>query len=102
MHRAVRSSLLVPLVAALALSACSSKEPSKDEVTADIAAQLVDAGYAAKDARCVAGVLVEQIGAKEIADVKIDDEEPSAKLGKAIAAAVLVARDECGLDAGGS
>jgi uncharacterized lipoprotein YajG len=102
MHRAARTSLLVPVVASLLLAACGAKDPSKSEVTADIAAQLVDSGYTTSEAKCVAGVLVDEIGSKEIADVKIDDDEPATELKGQIAAAVLVARDECGIDASGS
>ncbi len=102
MHRAARTQLLLPIVASLLLAACGAKDPSKSDVTADVAAQLVDSGYSASEAKCVAGVLVDEIGAKEIADVKIDDDEPSSELKGQIAAAVLVARDECEIDAGGS
>jgi len=97
----LRAAASLLLVVGLAACAGGSQERSAEDVQADIAAQLEDAGYDEADAECVAEVVVDEIGVDELADVDFADEEPSEELAEQIAAAALAAIDECGLGTDG-
>lgn len=102
MQPRARASALAALLLVAGLAACGGdQERSADDIEADIAAQLEEGGLDAEAADCVAGVIVDEIGADELRDVDFSAEEPPADLEDDIAAATLAAIDECDLGADG-
>ena len=96
--------LLLPL-AALSGACSQQDDPTADELQEDLAEELreQDGELSADEADCYAGLLVaeiedrEELGLEAVNDVDFSDEEPSADLADAIAAAAADARAECGL-----
>ena len=95
------TSLLAVLFAMAALvGACSQQgDPSKAELTEDLTEDLreVDPDLTADQAECYAGLLVDEVGVKDLADVRFSDAEPPTEDGVAdkIAAAAIAAREDC-------
>ncbi|MFP5255874.1 MAG: hypothetical protein ACLGI8_08515 [Acidimicrobiia bacterium] len=96
------TSALVALLLVATLAACGGdQERSTEDIQADIAEQLAEDGLDDEAADCVAGVIVDEIGAEELQDVDFSAEEPPADLREDISAATLAAIDECDLGADG-
>ena len=92
--------IVAALVLASLVGACSQqKDPTADELQDDLVEELrkVDTDLTADQADCYAGLLVKEVGVKDIVDVKFSAEEPSDEIADGIAAAAVAARDECGL-----
>lgn len=88
--------VVVSLVLVAGLSACGSGgDPSEADIRDDMSEQLVEQGYTADQADCIAEVIVDEIGAKEIEDVDFSLEEPPADLADEIVAASRKALDDC-------
>jgi hypothetical protein len=93
-----RSTLLFALLFGMAalVGACSQQgDPSKAELTEDL--REVDPDLTADQAECYAGLLVDEVGVKDLADVRFSDAEPPTEDGVAdkIAAAAISAREDC-------
>ena len=98
MHRSLRTAL-VAATTVIALVGCGSSGDSDAEIEARIAVQLAEGGLDAKAAECVAGVLIDEIGADEIKDVDLSASEPGGRLDDEIAAAAIKAEARCSIDA---
>jgi hypothetical protein len=92
--------LAVLLVMAATVGACSQqKDPTAAELKDDLVEDLreVDADLSVDQAECYAGLLVDKVGVKDLADVRFSDAEPSTEDGVAdkIAEAAIAAREDC-------
>ncbi len=97
-----RTPLIIAAVLAVASlgGACSQqKDPTKNELSEDLADELqeVDSSLTAKQADCYADLLVEKVGVKRVIDVDFSDKQPADEIADRIATAAVAARDECGL-----
>lgn len=92
----LRAAMTATLVVSLA--ACGGGEDSDADIQARVATQLEERGLDATTATCVAGVLIDEIGAKRIKDVNLSDTEPEPGLDDDIAAAAQTATATCNID----
>jgi hypothetical protein len=93
----------VALVASLVigLTACGgSKGTSTADVKADVAAQLAESGLDAAASKCVAGVMVDEIGADKVKDIDFSADAPPADQQEEFSAAAIKALTTCKIDAG--
>ncbi len=96
----MRRTLLTTLAAVLVTStaACSSGGTSTASVRSKIEAQLVEQGLDASGAKCFAGVLIDEVGAKRLRDVKFSADAPPAGMEDEFAAAAASALTTCKID----
>lgn len=100
MQPSARIGVLASLLLVFGASACAgSDEPTADEVAEEVSEQLQDGGFEAEAADCVAEVVVDELGVDRVEDVDFSDETPPADLREDLAAAVVVAAEECDLSA---
>jgi hypothetical protein len=100
MQPSARIGVLASLLLALGATACAgADEPTADEVAEELSEQLQDGGFEAEAADCVAEVVVDELGVERVQDVDFGAEEPPEDLREDIAAAVVVAAEECELPA---
>lgn len=85
----------------LALAACGGggAGDSAADIRAELAEQFEGEGLDADASDCFAGVLVDEIGADELADVDFSAEEPPEELQDDFAQAAAVAIERCDIDA---
>ncbi len=86
------------LLLGLALAGCSGGEDDKTEaeLVDDLSAVIEsDERFDADAADCLAQIVVDEVGVDELQDLDLADDEPSAEVGEAIAAAAQRAADEC-------
>ncbi len=96
------TSLIGALAAAsLGLAACGGggSGDSAEDIRAELAEQFEDDGLDADASDCFAGVLVDEIGAEELADVDFSAEAPPEELQDDFAQAAAVAIERCDIDA---
>ena len=91
--------LLAPAALALAAGCASPDEPDAEEVQEELSEALVEAGYDAEQADCLAAAVVEEVGVDNVNDIDFNDEAPDPELQEQIGAAVASAVDECELGA---
>ncbi len=84
----------------LGLGACGGggSDDSPEDIQAELAEQFQDEGLDEAAAECFAEVLVEEIGADELADIDFSDEAPPEELQEELAAAARIAIDRCDID----
>lgn len=97
MQRNLRTALAASTLVAI-LAGCGSSGDSDAEIEARIAAQLAEGGLDDKAAECVAGVLIDEIGADEIKDIDLSASEPGGRLDDEIASAAIKAEARCSID----
>jgi len=73
----------------------NSPESVRDDLTEDLQSTL---GLSKDDADCFAGVLVDEVGAEELAAVDFTADEPPEDLAEEISAAALSAVEDCEID----
>lgn len=85
----------------LALAACGGggSGDSAEDIRIELAEQFEEEGLDADASDCFAGVLVDEIGAEELADVDFSAEEPPEDLQDDFAQAATVAIERCDIDA---
>ena len=102
MARSSWLSALAALVLLLSAAACGggSDDVSDDDVAEELSTALQGeaGGLAADDADCVAGVLVDELGADALQDIDLTADAPPEDDQEAFAAAVLQAITECNVD----
>jgi hypothetical protein len=93
---ALLAALLVP---GLLLGACSRKETSAKDLREQLstALQKGDEGLNEEQADCYATLVIDEVGAKKVNDLKITDKEPSKALATELAGVATKARTECGI-----
>lgn len=85
----------------LGLTACGGggSGDSAEDIRAELSEQLLAIGFQEEAADCYAGVLVEEVGADDLADVDFAAEEPPEELQEELTAAATIANDSCSFDA---
>lgn len=97
-HRPLFAALLA---AGLLVGACSSSDPSAEDVREDLASALQkgDDALTEDQAECYAKLIVDEIGAEKVNDVSFTAKEPSDELAEELAAVARTARTECNITA---
>jgi hypothetical protein len=75
----------------------SDGDDDPDDIRAELSEQFQegDDGFSKQQADCFADVLVEEVGADELADVDFSDEEPPKELQEAFTKAAIKAVSDC-------
>jgi hypothetical protein len=97
----LRTSLLsAVLCLGLLTGACSQSKPDAADLRKDLSSELQKGTQrlTKRQADCYAKLIVAEVGVDDLNDVKLDDEEPTSKMGKQLAAVAAEATSKCDLD----
>ncbi|MDQ2648048.1 MAG: hypothetical protein M3Z03_00675 [Actinomycetota bacterium] len=80
-----------------------SDDDDPEDIRAELSEQFQEGadGFSEKQADCFADVLVDEVGADELADVDFSDEEPPAELQEAFTKAAIKAVADCDIPLAG-
>jgi hypothetical protein len=92
--------LTAALCLGLLVGACSQSKPDAADLRKDLSSELQkgDQALTKAQADCFAKLLVDEVGADDLNDVKFDDQEPTSKLGKQLASIAAEATSKCDID----
>jgi hypothetical protein len=87
------------LALGLLLGACSQKETSAKDLCEQLSKALPkgDDALTGDQADCYAKLIIDEVGAKKVNDLKITDKEPDKALASELAGVASEARTKCGI-----
>lgn len=98
------SRLLTAAALVLTLTACGggATDPNEAEIKADLSAtfQKGEPPLTEEQADCLAELVIDQVGVKQLNDVDLSADEPPEEIADELAVATVRARDECDITSG--